>query len=331
MQLISSSYVPLQFKTAWSDSHENKCILFISNNIDFIKTTFELIAKYTKKIDPKVQLKPCDIKQVKDFSLHSNDLTPCVDIHDILPRTVRIFYGIHEWNRRCNCHGAALMTAGINPLASFSYWSPFNTWSYVREKPEEVSLENIDVGDSVFLDSSQDHSFVFLSHELCLSMNGRGQSLEIYLTSDVLEKYGYTADALKASSSTKNITIFRKKENLDYLEEIMPFLEEYYGFYSDLMSYGDPQYHPKFPRIAAIENKLKDFMISARNNPKLNQSSKDVIDSVYYLFRNWVPCGAIPKPVEIKSEVTRVKLAGLGLITILAAYFFFNIIPLTKK
>jgi hypothetical protein len=323
MTYITCSYDSELFNTVWTRGvDENQSILLMSDDSDFLRRAFDLIAQYAKKIDPTAALTACNIKKVEDLSLqfvfydrnnpydgYMHEQPPtyglkrkyqyCVDIYEILPRIMRVFYGSRIVCPPSNCHGAAVVAAGILPI--MMDLRPPTYWCH---KVDYISPANIEVGDLVYLREG-DHSFVYLSPELCLSKNGRSPApLELYQTADVLKSYGYPAEAL---TSSEYVSVYRRKGSLDYLESVMPSLIEFWGFYYDMMrKYGVPEQHPKYARLEVIEKKLYELVISSTENPYQPQFEKDIIAEVYNIFRGQMPCGTISR-----SEITAKEVIAL--------------------
>lgn len=300
------------FQTLCTRDDNKKQIHLLSNSRAFLEEALKLIIQYTKKIDPKAPL--------TFNAIVEKDLNLSVDIHGILPRMVRIFYGFNEINQRSNCHGAALMCVGLIPTAICVETHPFFT-NWIAEKMEEISVRAISAGDLVLLSGNElgSHSFVFLSHEICLSMNGRSLPLEIYPTSAVLKIYGHTADALKIPSP--EVTVYRRRGNIDYMEPMMARLVEYYAFYdvtaSELtVSYENLRIRPL---VNPMDDAFSSFMKAAMKNRELDPSTVKAIRSAYWLWRNYVPAGAASRPlnweeVEIEHRKQTVKWTVIAVI-----------------
>lgn len=217
--MILSSSQSLQFTTAWTkpELHLNleddcfttysnfpdqgqmlaqKRVVLLSSDVAFMQKALTIMKSYTRQVDPRAFITESSIGQVVDPA-QCKGFTHFVDLLHILPRPVRLFYGAHALNRSDgNCHGAALMAAGLLPMVSHKNCTPiFSTW--IDQMLEEVRVADVKAGDLVYLDSHPQnrsdsgicscHSFVFLSHELCLSANGKGKSLELYSLSDVIK------------------------------------------------------------------------------------------------------------------------------------------------
>lgn len=298
MQFNSVPCPTFQCMIVPSKCEENKVITIESSDLQFLSQTFELISQYTRKVDPAIPLKTPNFKQV-------SATTYSVEIQDILPRMVRVFFGAHSLAG--NCHGSALVTSGIFPVLSYLPRGLPITTNWVREKLEDVDLKNITSGDLVNLSCQGDsHSFVFLSHDLCLSMNGKGKTLDLCRTSDVLELYGFPANALTTPSSHSSaISIFRKKGNETYFEGIMPTLIEYFGAYTSLFSSPSISCHPIFPRLAGIKKEIKTFGLSAQKKPELSESSKAAVRFMSQLCKGSFPI--LPKSDETKPKLLKTK------------------------
>lgn len=215
------------------------------------------------------------IEQVNDVFLTKIGLTHQVDIQGILPRAVRIFFGYNK-GILANCHGTALVTAGIFPVLTPKI-SPIHS-EWVRENLSVVPLKDIQGGDLVLLGNDV-HSFVFINHELCLSMNGVCcKPLELCLTFDVLKRYGFDPDALKREKS-KAIKIYRKIRENDF-EPMMPCILEYFRFYNN-------------KNTDRLHIQLKGYVESVENNPDIQKTRKDAVKSLYTVFLKNLPKNAI--------------------------------------
>ncbi len=280
--------VPTKFKTFCFESRKGKRILLASNSKKFIARTITLITEYTKKIDPSISLTFPVVKQIHEKSLSSQGFTYRANIQTILPRTVRLFYGKYQ-AIVSNCHGTALVSAGIFPVEKFVDRTPLSE-DWVYKKFQKIKLKDIATGDLVYLDDIWNHhSFVYLSHEVSISMNGIGRKLKLYPTSDILEQYGFSRDALISKLKSQNIRIYRKVERQNDFEPVMPVILEYWKMYSELSKFPVPAQHPKYFRILPIHDQLKNFVLTAP------RSSKDAAKALYYEFLNTTPDGLIPE------------------------------------
>ena len=300
----------------WEGPEDKKQICLLSDDVQFLREAFTLIMEYTKKIDPRAPIN-CSIELIDNPSLGLKGFKHGVFIHDILSRSMNVFYGFNDTNSHSNCHGSALMAAGVIP-APIHCSSPspfFDGW--VSNKLQKIPLDQIENGDLVFINKGDDsHSFVFLSHALCISMNGRGHNLEIHPTSEVLEHYGCSADALKGLSED-DIRIYRRTGSMDYLEEMMPDLMEYYKHRDGISVRIDE--HPHYSLIAPFENKFSDFMKSAKKNPLLDEDTKNAIKFAYWNYRGGLIGGAASKPYDWeKREEKAAEAEAKKRITVIA-------------
>jgi ankyrin repeat protein len=209
--------------------YSDKKIHLLGRNADFLDKACKIIADYTQKVDPDAVIKKCEIKKITDADDLEAGFTHYVAIQKILPRPVRAFFGRSTpWVYR-NCHGAAVVAAGIYP--QISHLEKPDDSDGVKAHTSEVPLEQLCTGDWVYLKSgpigtkfpgeSGAHSFVFLSHDLCLSMNGKNKELGLYATPGVLNAYGYRGDVLyttdpDADELKERISILRKKPDWTY-------------------------------------------------------------------------------------------------------------------
>lgn len=187
-------------------------LILLAKDSNTLRKTCDLIKAYTLTIHPHRQFKEIRIKdtpKVKHLQLGYNCYT---SIHSILPTNLCRSYGLRseDWlNNDANCHGSALVAMGLCSQISFISIYEYIT-SILLEHTQRVPLEDISVGDYVLLTGlSQDdkllhnwgrsHSLIYLSPELCISMNGRTRPLMFYPTRYVVSGYDYPKDALETS------------------------------------------------------------------------------------------------------------------------------------
>lgn len=200
----------------------------VAKNIEILREKWKLLIDYSKKIDPSKEAIEFKAMALTDWEdLHLTGYTHSLVINEYLPKVVTNIYGFQSCNDNRNCHGAALLASGIYSQLEH-FFSPCE-FHELNEKSEKISLNEISSGDLVYLkkglpgsikESIHDglHSLVYLTNDLCLSMNGQGKSLYLYSLQFVLSEYGYPEEALNLQQSDefldearKNIIIFRKK------------------------------------------------------------------------------------------------------------------------
>lgn len=260
-------------------------VFLFGKNTAVLQEKCNLLKQYTTKVDPKVPLPAAEIKEnqladPKAKSQHEYIIEPTngvrrkyrqrphvvlpselaaqgyhyyVDVIDLLPRPVKALYGSHSINQHKGCcYKAARIAGGIFPAMLENY--PLYRY-FPHAEPKQVSLQELAPGDMIVLPN---HHFVFLDHDLSISMNGVGNPFCIYPTDEILQFYGQPVDALKLHQPNLNMKIFRKQEDWYYPEEMMPSLMEYYDIAS---SYYDYTYSAgeAFPRIQEIAALLRKF------------------------------------------------------------------------
>jgi len=204
-------------------------IYLLARDVDSLEKMWSTIADYTQKIDPVVKIKKSRFKPVTNRETLDAGFTHYVAIHRILPRPVRASYGKNTPNVSRNCHGAAALAAGIYP--QMECFKKPKDFTHVRINTHEVPLRQLCTGDWVYLKSGPQgtkypgtkgaHSFIFLSQDLCLSMNGENKELGFFPTSAILNLYGYPGDILyttdpSASELKKEFVVLRKDLDWTY-------------------------------------------------------------------------------------------------------------------
>lgn len=206
------SHLLPQFKV----KRENNEIHLLGKNSEFLQEKWALLREYAEQINTSLEISGCCIENVVNDEELNLGFTKFVSIHELLPKHVRTHLGLRSTEG--NCHGAARLATGKSP--SIIYVDRID----VSRDLEEIPLENLSIGDLVFLKMGPKgtqhegergaHSFIYLSDDFCLSMNGTGHKLKFYPTSDVLRHYGYPVDVLMTSKATEafrqNIVLLRK-------------------------------------------------------------------------------------------------------------------------
>lgn len=216
-------------------------VVMLGSDPSFLQQKWNMIAEWAKKIDPGLALAPFEIIEKKQ-----KEFTHYICLNGILPRPVNVLYGAHEINEKAgNCHAAALIGAGFYSGMS-RYLKRPQDFCVIDEFSERIQIQQVASGDLIFLDLVESHSFVFLDHDLSLTLNGVGQSLEIQGTESVLHRYGFPMDSLQgAGQMASQIKIWRKKPEWHYKEEILSAVTTFYELANRPSSYrysGDLNY-----------------------------------------------------------------------------------------
>jgi ankyrin repeat protein len=204
------------------EQHGEKLYL-LGKDPSFLREKGRLIGEYAAKIAHPLGIEEFKIKEVRAGEDRQYGFIHSIALHRLLPNTLLASYGQQAPNQaKANCYGAAMMASGIT--SAMTYMELSDSFSLAAAIAQKISLPNLSLGDLVFLKEGPEesywpgeegaHSFVFLSHDFCLSMNGWGQPLEFYSTADVLQRYGYPGDILRTphlyEKYVKHIEIFRK-------------------------------------------------------------------------------------------------------------------------
>ena len=200
-------------------------IFMISRNQSFLSEKVEVLKQYSKLVLPWMKQGEAKIHEIQsNHYLFNKGYTHYVKLNNILPKLVTVLYSNHpNYGSYSNCHGMALLGAGIVPVVS-SLQSPLIGLRKVL-KSHEVTIENIQPGDLIFY-TKNSHSFIFLDKDICLSMNGRGQSFEILPTDFVINKYKMPPNMI--DKGDPDAMIFRKNKNWSIPEPIYKTLVEFY-------------------------------------------------------------------------------------------------------
>lgn len=229
-----------KFTTAWTvpaDKQKTKIFLFADDRT-LIERIMNVLAEYTKKVDSAAAVKFHSIKvnqdpkmvqtlqekairkqrMIKGGVVDAREYTWKVKIHRLLPKTVRMNYGFPDVSS--NCHGTALLGAGILPIAlHLDSPLPQQLAPYTPAIPQGrynlVPKEDISVGDLVYFEDV-DHSIVYLDEEFCLSRCGINQPFLLHALNDVLKLY--------ECSLYGRTTALRKGESSPAIEDMIPLI-----------------------------------------------------------------------------------------------------------
>jgi hypothetical protein len=297
------------------------CCTIASNDKAFLEETWKLVAEYTRKIDPLAEIGEMKIENLgeeeyqnlidpeekerfySDTSYDPKVFNYGIHLDSLLPRLVKTLYGNNPVNTyKGNCHGAALVAAGIFPIMRYLEYPV----GLVDSKIHEISIKELGLGDVVYLQSmgrgKGDHSFVFLDHNISLSMNGSGEALSIYRTGYILKYYHFPSDVLKENFLKtdennkiweKEITILRKNDNWKYPE---PILRDVISFYEIVKESGRyTNYHlPTDRNYFRIEaetavKKIQSFVLETINNPETEPELRSAWRKMYKPITDLVP------------------------------------------
>lgn len=191
---------------------ERDTIFLLGRSLDFLKEKGELLIRFGQNIDPHYNITQFTIEEhIEDgFSYR-------LALHELFPKFLTDSYGTYS-SCEGNCHGAALFAAGIAEEIT-ALEEPY-CHKGLLDKTQIIALSKLSPGDLVYLKEGPKgtlyegkegaHSFVYLSDDMCLSMNGGGRKLKLHATFDVLKYYGFPMNALKSSALKKHIVILRK-------------------------------------------------------------------------------------------------------------------------
>lgn len=221
---------------------ENK-IFILLDSPSFLEDKWNLIREYARKVDPRAPIASTFVL-LPAFKTRPEDLlnmTPAppalpfvqeykhmVALHDIFPRIITTMYGDHPFiEYHANCHSTALMMAGVLP-------GPYRSCNYFNDLPfafklKKVSLESLSSGDFVNI-GHHVHSFVFLDHDISLTVDGRGAPLLLKKTESILTHWGIKSGALKTYAPENRVEIYRKEDGWTFSEDLMVHLIPLYQF-----------------------------------------------------------------------------------------------------
>ncbi len=237
---MSSSISEIPFEITQIRDKENHIVMY-GKELAFLKETWEMLAIYRKTIDEGATLGEFKCEPLGSSSAQAKKgMAYSVCLDEILPPLVRALYGVHPANRAGgNCHGAALVATGIFPV--MYCFSRATELLIVEKKTDPIPVDQLACGDLVHLSkfTNVTHSFVFISHSICISMNGSLQPLTIDNTATMLRRFHYPADCLRSPPNKDYpIEIFRKKKDWHYPKEVTSSLIAFYNF--EKSSYMEP-------------------------------------------------------------------------------------------
>ncbi|TAL60813.1 MAG: hypothetical protein EPN84_09010 [Legionella sp.] len=258
---------------------KNKIILY-GTSMDAIHEKMNLLTLYTKTVDPNKSFKEVKIRKLsKSTAFFDEGFTHAVNLNNLLPRVVEVLYGNHSFVEKFgNCHGAALIAAGIFPVMANGF---------LINQMQKISFADLAPGDIISLNGSLDHSLVFLDFDLCISMNGRGQPFEIHSLKEVLELYKSSLEALK-SGDNEQFTIYRKLEKYIFPESIMLPLLEFYELVASRARYIYPC-DANYSRIAEIAGRFHQETLNALNDSTLSPNMRASLQSMHSRIMNLMP------------------------------------------
>lgn len=267
------------FSTQVVIKNQRDRIYLSSQDRNLIDHALTVLQEYTSRIDPGATIRIRKVKQIESSFR--------VNIRELLPRAVARFYDgcfvIKDAYTRYpalyhNCHGTSLVCAGVTHMAANMY-HPIQT-----SELEEVPLQEIRAGDIVLL-NDKDHSFVFLSHELCLSKNGRSNENQFKLAStrDILKTYDAPEDCLRIDR--KCVQIFRKdSENL--FKPILDELLEFPLLYEKALKRVFPWKTEEAVRMEEIFTKLESHVAELLTLPEMDSKKKETVMLNLSIFKN---------------------------------------------
>lgn len=199
----------------------------------------DYLALNEKEIDPDLArfyakeniLHQCQVYYEKANQILDQGYTYALNLDLLLPTAVKILFNLsHRYQRshvvaRLNCHGGALIAAGIFPMANY-YEHPIMEQD-IANGIHSTCFEELLPGDIITL-ADHDHSMVYLADDLCISVNDRSQPMGIYTIQEVVARY---IPNLPYSSLTDLLGIasfYRKDSSLQYSEAIINMVKESY-------------------------------------------------------------------------------------------------------
>lgn len=159
----------------------------------------------------------------------------------ILPSIVKTILDIsHRYSgtsiaNTLNCHGGALVASGIFPMTE-CYEEPIDC-KRIPEGVHSIPIEAIIPGDIITLVSDTrdyDHSIVYLTDELCISINGRNRPMGIYAIKEVLNGYIPNIQYHSLKDLANVARCYRKSACLQYYESTFDMIREYYFLQASL-------------------------------------------------------------------------------------------------
>jgi hypothetical protein len=232
-QVSPSQFAPeisIKFVSEGDDSRLyafGKSIQVLEGLVKLITTYAEEVHSYKPDLAPEI-IGVSEIRSEKAFGYSYQ-----VRIHSMLPVHISraIGYRSEFWKGgSANCHGAALFSAGI-VTQIFEADPEGNLLTTLKASAQRIDHKDMKVGDLIFLkqkalkpthafSSIDSHSFVYLNHEYCLSMNGLKQQFHFYPTRFVLNTYGFPKNALEVAQKGEEspswlsyIEVYRKKQS----------------------------------------------------------------------------------------------------------------------
>lgn len=133
-----------------------------------------------------------------------------------------------------NCHGAALLVGGVSPVLTNIPYGNFSKNPLATNLTRYESIKELKPGDIISL--KNDHSFIYLTPDWCISMNGRGTSLELSSTKALLKLYHYKSDLLQfenvgktANRKPLDFSVYRKKSIVEFDTTMLQNLARLYS------------------------------------------------------------------------------------------------------
>lgn len=244
----------------------------------------DLLVYYTRKVDPHH-----DVPKLVDQSIRE------ISLNELLPRTVAASLRL---DLRGNCHGAAIVAAGIFPQHFVSMQSM--GLSIAKQNVTQIARHQLEAGDIIRLPGNAQHwtghSFVYLDEDLSLSRNGINGVLNMHSTRSILKLYEYPTDALQSDDC--RISFFRKNKEWNCPEALISIAIEWYQLMSETL------HETHLDKLQALSLGIKTFIEQEKNagnkTSSLIEASNYMWEEFYYAHRlkAWY-LGRGPKPLEL--------------------------------
>jgi len=261
-------------------------IFMRSNDPEFLKEKGLTIAKYTQKIDPNVEIGVVNVQKCSLSIQKATSFKYQITLHDILPRVVTAFYRSREKWWGC-CRRAAAISAGIVPgpiPGMIISDGSSKDLALAVAVTERVTTGELASGDLLFFNN---HSFVYLDSQICLSKNGRGGVFEIQTIEAVRREYfpSFEKDFLvnRQSLFRKHMTVWRKQEDFVYPETITQGILKLCSVWHLNLYKSTKHLHEPLNREAV--NHLRKVIYAQISDPKI---SKDLKVSMALIFNYFV-------------------------------------------
>lgn len=176
-------------------------------------------------------LHQCQVYYKKANHILDQGYTYALNLDLLLPNAVKTLFNLsHRYQRshvvnRLNCHGGALIAAGMFPMANY-YEYPIMEQD-IANGIHSTSFDELLPGDIITL-AHYDHSMVYLADDICISVNDRCQPMGIYTIQEVVAMYLPNLPYSSLKDLVGIASFFRKDTSLQYSEAIINMVKESY-------------------------------------------------------------------------------------------------------